>query len=151
MNWWSHVPMYCMTLLYIQSNLYYQSPSNSIKDTCTVFWPSKIKILCCLETNREGKRGGGGGLNLTQSCPCFYILEKNWDISNTKRVDMPNLSNLENRYEIVIWGQLAWSYSIMLNPLTTIAPVCAWNQDPSEIPLRPYAPGRSGACLIGCN
>ena len=42
-------------------------------------------------------------------------------------------------------------FSVHVNPLTTIAPVCARIQDPSEIPLRPYAPGRSGACLIGCN
>ena len=37
-----------------------QSPSNSVKDTCTVFWTSKIEILRCLETNREGGGGGGG-------------------------------------------------------------------------------------------
>ena len=51
-----------------------QSPSNSVKDTCTVFWPSKIEILCCLETDREG---GGEGVEFDAILSIFFcILEK---------------------------------------------------------------------------
>ena len=87
-----------------------QSPSNSVKDTCTVFWPSKIEILRCLEMNREG--GGGGGVEFdTILSICFCILEKKntGTFFSTKRAIR---SNLENRYEIVIWGRLARSHSI---------------------------------------
>ena len=37
-------------------------PSNSVKDTHTVFWLSRIEILHCLKMDRGG--GGGGGVEL---------------------------------------------------------------------------------------
>ena len=64
-----------------------QSPSNSVKDTCTVFWPSKMKILRCLETDREGG-GGGGGLNLMQFCPYVSAFLKKSKSSVSKLVNI---------------------------------------------------------------
>ena len=49
-----------------------QSTSNSVKDTRTVFWSSKIEILRCLETDREG-----GGVEFDAILSIFFcILEK---------------------------------------------------------------------------
>ena len=85
-----------------------------------MFWPSKIEILRCLETNREG--GGGGGVEFdTILSICFCILEKknHRDIFQHKKSRhakfQPMRSNLENHYDIVIWGWLAWGYSISID------------------------------------
>ena len=60
-------------------------PTNSIKYTCTVFWLSRIEILHCLETDREG--GGGRVWIWRNFVHIFCILEK-----KTGRVDMSNFS-----------------------------------------------------------
>ena len=64
------------------------TPSNRAKDTHRVFWPPKIKILCCLEMDR----GRGVEFHAVLSIS-FCILEKNTrTFLNTKRVDMLNFS-----------------------------------------------------------
>ena len=60
--------------------------------------------------------GGGGGLNLTQFCPYFsaFLKKKQGHFLTQKEYKFqPILNNLENCYEIVTWGQLARSYSIL--------------------------------------
>ena len=47
------------------------SPSNRVQHTCTVFWLSRIKILHCLETDREVV------WIFTQFCPYFSAFLKN--------------------------------------------------------------------------
>ena len=46
--------------------------SNSIKDTRTVFWLSRIKILQYVVWRRTERGGGGGGLDFMQFCP-YYV------------------------------------------------------------------------------
>ena len=68
-------------------------PSNSVKDTCTVLWPSKIEILCCLETNGEG-RGGWISRSFVKICLHSWKNNNTGTFLNTKRVDMPNFSRM---------------------------------------------------------
>ena len=45
--------------------------------TCTVFWPSKVEILRCLETDREREGGGGGGVEfdtILSICFCIVVI-----------------------------------------------------------------------------
>ena len=64
----------------------------------------------------EQRGRGGGGLNLTQFCPYVSAFLKKKNTQGHKKSRhakfQPIRSNLENRYEIFIWGRLARSYSI---------------------------------------
>ena len=75
-----------------------QSPSNSVKDTCTVFCPQRSTLF------GDRRRGGGGGvLNLTQFCPHIlsaFLIKNTGTFFNTKRVDMPNFSRFGATWKI---------------------------------------------------
>ena len=111
--------------------------SNSTPPSLSVSKQRRISIFegqntvrVCFTLLEEDWGGGGGGVRegrgvgeLSRMClkPCLPACEKRsrGTFFNTKRVEMPNfsrLSNLENRYEIVTWGRLARSPSIMEHP-----------------------------------
>ena len=73
------------------------SISNCVKDTCKVFWSSKIEILHCLETDREG-----GVFEFDAILSIFFcILEKKKRrFFNTKGVEMPNFSRFWATWKI---------------------------------------------------
>ena len=83
-------------------------PTNSVKDTRTVFWLSSIEILRCLETDEERRGVEFDAISFVFFC----ILEKK---THGHAKFQPIMSNLENRYEIVTWGRLARSHSILVN------------------------------------
>ena len=90
--------------------------------------------------DEQSREGGGGGVEFNTICPYVSaILKKKThrDIFQHKKSRkakfQPIRSNLENRYEIVIWGRLARSYSInscVLVHDTGLQP----KQDPRSIP-----------------